>query len=62
MGCPYRDAFCPAIFGIYPANIFSMWLYKKREFDQKFFNKNANIAETVLGVILVLTVVFPGDD
>ena len=55
VGCPYRGKYCPAIFGIYPANIFSMWLYKNREFDQKFFNTNANMAETLLGVILILS-------
>ena len=55
VGCPYRGKYCPALFGVYLGNVFSTWFYKEREFEQKFFERNANIAETLLGVVVIFT-------
>jgi len=54
-GCPYRGSFCPAIFGIYLANLISATVYKSRAFDQRFFRLNARLAE----VFLAVTILFP---
>lgn len=53
-GCPYRGRYCPALFGIFPANFISATLYRDREFDQRSFDRNAALAETVVAVITVL--------
>jgi hypothetical protein len=54
IGCPYRGRYCPALFGIFLANVISARLYRNREFDQKTFNRNAALAGTVVTVIAVL--------
>jgi hypothetical protein len=53
VGCPYRGRWCPPIFGIFLANWLSAILYRDREFDQKSFNRNATLAASTVGVILV---------
>jgi len=53
IGCPYRGRYCPAIFGVYPANPISVLLYRDREHDNRFFERNANIAQVLLGIILI---------
>jgi len=55
VGCPYRGSYCPALFGVYLANLFSTWFYKQRQFDEKTFYRNANRAASLLGVILIMT-------
>jgi hypothetical protein len=50
--CPYRGGFCPAAFGIYPANLISRWLVKDREWS---FKRCAFWAE----LLLALDVLFP---
>jgi hypothetical protein len=57
IGCPYRGRYCPALFGIFLANVISARLYRDREFDQKTFNRNAALAETVVTIIAVLCAV-----
>ena len=54
IGCPYRGRYCPALFGIFLANVFSARIYKDREYDQTFFNRNAALAETVVAIIAIL--------
>ncbi|TFG49688.1 MAG: hypothetical protein E4H33_01725 [Anaerolineales bacterium] len=55
IGCPYRGKYCPAFFGVYLGNVLSGILYPNREFDQKYFDRNA-----AAGEILVLVVgLFP---
>jgi hypothetical protein len=54
VGCPYRGRYCPALFGIFPANLISARIYRDREYDEKFFKKNAALAETVVAIIAVL--------
>ena len=54
-GCPYRGRFCPAIFGIYLANLLSATVYKNRTFDPRFFRLNATLAE----IFLAATILFP---
>jgi hypothetical protein len=55
VGCPYRGRYCPAIFGIYFSNIISALIYPTRDFDQKFFDRNAAAGE----VMVLVTVIFP---
>jgi hypothetical protein len=55
IGCPYRGKYCPALFGIYFGNILSTILYPKREFDQKFFDRNATAGE----IMVVVVALFP---
>ena len=55
VGCPYRGKYCPAIFGIYFSNIISSLIYPKREFNQKFFDRNAAAGE----VMVLVTLLFP---
>lgn len=55
VGCPYRGRFCPAVFGVYLANLLSATVYRNRTFDQRFFRLNANLAE----VSLAATLLFP---
>lgn len=55
IGCPYRGKFCPAVFGMYSANVISASFYGRRTHDPRFFRVNANLAE----VSLAATLVFP---
>ena len=55
VGCPYRGRFCPAIFGVYLANILLSRVYKNRSFSQKFFNINATLAS----IMAILTLLLP---
>jgi hypothetical protein len=55
IGCPYRGKYCPAIFGIYLGNLLSTVLYPGRDFDQKFFDRNAAAGE----IMVLVTIVFP---
>ncbi|MCJ7701401.1 MAG: hypothetical protein MUO62_07455 [Anaerolineales bacterium] len=57
VGCPYRGRFCPAIFGVYLANFLSVRLYPKRQFNPRFFEINAALAEGCLLAILVLSAI-----
>lgn len=52
VGCPYRGRYCPAIFGVYLGNILSATMYRKREFEPKFFRVNANAAEIMVFVVM----------
>lgn len=54
VGCPYRGRYCPAVFGIFLANLFSATVYKDRRYDEKFFERNAALAETVVVIIAIL--------
>lgn len=52
-GCPYRGKYCPPVFGVYLGNLLSMALYRNKEFDLKFINTQAKIAEfTIYGAFL----------
>jgi hypothetical protein len=53
VGCPYQGKYCPALCGVYLGNLLSGVLYKDRQFDEKFFKRNAAAGETMV-VILVL--------
>ncbi|MBN2274751.1 MAG: hypothetical protein JXK95_10490 [Bacteroidales bacterium] len=53
IGCPYRGKYCPALCGVYLGNILSGFLYKKRQFDPKFFKLNANAGETMILIIAI---------
>jgi hypothetical protein len=55
VGCPYRGRYCPAVFGIYLANVMSTRIHAGRTFDAAFFKLNANLAE----VFLLATLLFP---
>ena len=54
IGCPYRGRYCPALFGIFLANVVSARIYQDREHDEKFFKRNAALAETVVAIIAIL--------
>ena len=56
VGCPYRGKYCPALFGIYFGNVLSGILYPKREFDQKFFERNAAAGEIVVLVVALFPI------
>ncbi len=56
IGCPYRGKYRPALFGIYFGNLLSGILYPKREFDQKYFNKNAAAGEIMVLVIAIFPI------
>lgn len=53
VGCPYRGKYCPALCGVYLGNFLSGILHKDRQFDEKFFKRNATGGETML-IVLVL--------
>jgi hypothetical protein len=55
VGCPYQGKYCPALGGVYLANMLSTVLYKNRQFDQKFYNRNATAAE----INLLVMAIFP---
>jgi hypothetical protein len=42
------------LFGIFPANFISTRIYPDREHDQKFFDRNAALAETAVAIIAIL--------
>ena len=54
--CPYVGEFCPAIAGIYPANILANAKYSKNEVvkSERAFKKNATLAGICWGGIMVL--------
>jgi hypothetical protein len=56
VGCPYRGKYCPALFGVYLGNFLSGILYPDREFDQKFFDKNAAAGEIMVLVIAIFPI------
>lgn len=56
VGCPYRGRYCPALFGIYLGNLLSGIMYPKREFDQKFFDRNAAAGEIMVLVMALFPV------
>jgi hypothetical protein len=56
VGCPYRGRYCPAFCGVYLGNILSGIIYKKRQFDPKFYNNNALAGEITLTVFLVFPI------
>jgi hypothetical protein len=51
VGCPYRGNYCPALCGVYLGNFLSGILYKDKEFDQKFFERNAAAGETMVLIV-----------
>jgi len=53
IGCPYRGKFCPPIFGVYLANLFSSWWYAGQVFDKEKFERSANIAMSFLAAALL---------
>lgn len=53
VGCPYRGRYCPAIMGIYLSNWLSARIYRYRDFDPAFFQRNATAAEIALIVFLI---------
>ncbi|MBN1416402.1 MAG: hypothetical protein JW973_14965 [Bacteroidales bacterium] len=55
VGCPYRGRYCPAFCGVYLGNLLSCVLYKNREFDAEFFERNAAGGE----ITLILFLIFP---
>lgn len=55
VGCPYRGKYCPAFVGVYLGNILSRILYPKRQFDKKFFERNAAGGE----IFLIIFLLFP---
>lgn len=52
VGCPYRGKYCPAFVGVYLGNILSRILYRKKYFNQKFFERNATGGEITLMIFL----------
>jgi phosphatidylglycerophosphate synthase len=56
VGCPYRGKYCPALFGVYLGNLLSGILYPNREFDQKFFDRNATAGETMVLVVALFPI------
>lgn len=55
VGCPYRGRYCPALGGVYLANLLSSILYRGREFDESFFRRSAAAA----GIMVLLLLLFP---
>jgi len=56
VGCPYRGKYCPALCGVYLGNWLSTRLYKDRQFDEKFFKRNAAAGETMLLLLVLLPI------
>jgi hypothetical protein len=52
VGCPYQGRYCPAIFGVYPANWLSTRIYAHRQHDSRFFHTNATLAEITVVVMI----------
>jgi hypothetical protein len=55
IGCPYRERYCPALFGVYLGNILSTRLYAGRAHDPRFFEVNATLGEISVLAILVFS-------
>ena len=55
IGCPYRGKYCPAFCGVYLGNFLSGILYKDRQFDKRFFERNATAGE----ITLLIWFIFP---
>ncbi len=55
VGCSYVGRFCPAVFGVYLANILSSKMYKQKTHKSNFFKKNAFFA----GISVALFFTFP---
>jgi hypothetical protein len=55
VGCPYRGKYCPALYGVYLGNILSGILYRDRQFETKFFQRNATAGE----IMVLVLVLFP---
>jgi len=55
VGCPYRGKFCPAVFGMYLANFLSATIYRKRNFEPRFFKVNATLTE----ISVIIALLFP---
>ena len=53
VGCPYQGNYCPALCGVYLGKMLSTFLYKKRQFEPKFFKLNAKAAEIMVLVMLL---------
>jgi hypothetical protein len=53
IGCPYRGRYCPALFGIFLASFLSARLYGDRKHEQRFFDRNAALAETTVVIISI---------
>ena len=56
ISCPYRGRYCPAILGIYLANLLSEFLYTDFEYEEKSFKQNALWAEITLAVFILYPV------
>jgi hypothetical protein len=56
VGCPYRGKYCPALFGVYLGNLLSGVLYKNRQFEEKFFERNAAAGETMVLIIALFPI------
>ena len=56
VGCPYRGKYCPALCGVYLGNLLSGILYKNREFDERFFKRNAAAGETMVLIIALFPI------
>jgi hypothetical protein len=53
VGCPYRGKYCPALCGVYLGNLLSGVLYRERQFDERFFKRNATAGETMVLVMIL---------
>jgi len=53
VGCPYSGKYCPAFCGVYLGNLLSGIIYKNRQFDSIFFNRNATGGEITLIIFLL---------
>ena len=56
IGCPYQGKYCPALCGVYLGNYLSGILYKDRQFDEKFFKRNAAAGETMVLIMALYPV------
>ena len=56
VGCPYRGQYCPALCGVYLGNWLSGILYKERQFEEKFFERNAAAGETMVLVLVLFPI------
>ena len=54
VGCPYRGRYCPALFGIFLANLIAARIYRDREYEKRSFDRNAALAEIVVALIGIL--------
>lgn len=56
VGCPYRSKYCPAFCGVYLGNLLSGIIYKNREFDPVFYERNATGGEITLTLFFLFPV------